>query len=188
MVNSNYRNEIGIKVHDAMTHNPVDVSFDINLQECAKVMANNHVGALLIKEGEQVVGIVTEQDIVRKAVFNDLSPSKTLVKDIMETHLVKIGPKDDVVKALQLMRNLNVRHLPVFDGDKFVGLITTKDVLKIEPQLFELLAEKIELKEEARKPINTIHEQEGICESCGNYASHLYSKDGTHVCYNCRGI
>ncbi|MCK5629463.1 MAG: CBS domain-containing protein [Nanoarchaeota archaeon] len=188
MVNSNYRPKIGIKIHDAMTHNPVNVSPDTHLQECASVMANTHVGALLIKEGDQVVGIVTEQDIVRKAVFNDMSPSKTLVKDIMETHLVKIGPKDDVVKALQLMGNLNVRHLPVFDGEEFVGLITTKDVLKIEPQLFELLAEKIELKEEARKPINTINEQEGICESCGNYSSHLYAKDGVHVCHNCKGI
>ena len=188
MVNSNYRHETGIKIHEAMTHNPVDVSPDTNLQECARVMANTHVGALLIKEGEQVLGIVTEQDIVRKAVFDNLPPSETLVKNIMETHLIKIGPKEDVVKALQLMGKLNVRHLPVFDGEEFVGLITTKDVLKIEPQLFELLAEKIELKEEARKPINTIHEQEGICESCGNYSSHLYPKDGIHVCYNCKGL
>lgn len=186
MTNSDYRPETGIKVYNAMTHNPVTVLIETTLQECAKIMAENHVGALLIKDEEKIVGVVTEQDMVRKAISQDMPASNTSVKEIMETNLIKIDSKEDVVKALQLMGNLNVRHLPVFDGDEFVGLITTKDVLKIEPQLFEILAEKIELKEEARKPINTIHEQEGICESCGNYSSHLYPKDGIHVCQNCK--
>ena len=186
MTNSDYRPETGIKVYNAMTHNPVTVLIETTLQECAKIMAENHVGALLIKDEEKIVGVVTEQDMVRKAISQDMPASNTSVKEIMETNLVRIDSKEDVVKAIHLMGNLNVRHLPVFDGDKFVGLITTKDVLKIEPQLFEILAEKIELKEAARKPINTIHENEGICESCGNYSSHLYPKDGTHVCGNCK--
>ena len=187
MTNSDFRTETGIKVHDAMTHNPVTVLVDTTLQECAKVMAETHVGALLIKDGEKIVGVVTEQDIVRKGVLNDMKSSKTPIKEIMETNLIKIDPKEDIVKALQMMGKLNVKHLPVFDKDEFVGLLTTKDVLKIEPQLFEILAEKIELKEEAHKPINRIHEHEGICESCGNYSSHLYPKDGTFVCNNCKG-
>ncbi len=177
----------GIKVCDAMTQHPITVSVNSNLKECAEVMSEKHVGALLINDGEGLVGIITEQDIVRKAVLNDLKPAETKARDIMETSLVKIKPDDDIRKAMKLMGQLNIRHLPVFKGKEFIGLLTTKDVLKIEPQLFEILAAKIELKEEERKPINNIHENEGICQSCGNYSSMMYEVDGTLVCNNCRG-
>jgi formylmethanofuran dehydrogenase subunit E len=78
--------------------------------------------------------------------------------------------------------------MPVFKGDEFVGLITTKDILKIEPQLFEILAKRIELKEEENKPINVIGDNEGICESCGNYAPELLPHEGTMVCKDCRDM
>lgn len=176
----------GIKVSDAMTQHPVTVLVDSNLEECAKMMSDKHVGALLIKECDNIVGIITEQDIVRKAVIKNMKPSETKASDIMETNLAKINPNEDVRKALKLMNSMNIRHLPVFDNEEFVGLLTTKDILKIEPQLFELLAAKIELKEQERKPINNIYENEGICESCGNYATVLYKQEGTHVCSRCR--
>ena len=60
-----------------------------------------------------------------------------------------------------------------------------KDVLKIEPQLFEILVEKIKLREEARKPINKINESEGICELCSNYSEVLTEKEGSLVCNDC---
>ena len=64
------------------------------------------------------------------------------------------------------------------DGSKMLGLLTLKDILKIEPQLFDLLVEKFELKEEERKPINNIREKEGVCNLCGNYSESLTEKEG----------
>jgi signal-transduction protein with cAMP-binding, CBS, and nucleotidyltransferase domain len=169
-----------------MTQNPVTVAHDTTLDECAKMMSENHVGALLVKKGGNLVGIVTEQDIVRKAVLANSSPSVTIAETIMERSLIKVSPKEDLKTALKHMGNNNVRHLPVFNKGDFIGLLTTKDILKIQPDLFEILADNIELKEEGRKPINNICEDEGICEHCGNYSIVLSNFEGSMVCDNCR--
>jgi len=67
--------------------------------------------------------------------------------------VITITPDVDIYEALLVMRDEDVRMLPVLDGNKLVGLLTVKDILKIEPALFELLAEKLILKEEHNKPI-----------------------------------
>lgn len=178
--------EVGIKVHEAMTQHPVVVKHDMSLRDCAKVMHEKHVGALLIEKDDKLQGIATEQDIVRKAVMKNLDMEKTRISRIMETNLVKINPREDIGSAIRKMGHMNVRHLPVFENGNFVGLITTKDILRVEPHLFELLAAQIELREESRKPINSINENEGLCEMCGNYTPVLYKREGSMVCHRCR--
>jgi len=128
-----------------MTKHPITVPPGTNLQTCAQVMLDHHVGSLLVKDGPGVVGIITEQDIVRKAVIKDMVASKTDVDDIMAMDLKVVSPKQDVADAIKLMRDQNIRHLPVVDErGQFTGLITAKDILRIQPELFKLLAEKIE--------------------------------------------
>lgn len=106
-------------------------------------MLDKHVGSLLVKDGPGVVGIVTEQDIVRKAVIKDLSASKTNVDDIMAMKLVVVKTSQDLADAIKLMRDNNIRHLPVLDErEQFVGFITSKDILRLQPQLFHLFSEK----------------------------------------------
>ncbi|MBI4145462.1 CBS domain-containing protein [Candidatus Woesearchaeota archaeon] len=131
----------GIPVEKVMTKNPVTVPPGTSLQKCAKVMSDKHVGSLLVKDGPGVVGIVTEQDIVRKAVIKDLSASKTNVDDIMAMNLIVVKTSQDLADAIQLMRANNIRHLPVMDErEQFVGFITSKDILRVQPELFKLLA------------------------------------------------
>ncbi|MEA3430372.1 MAG: CBS domain-containing protein [Nanoarchaeota archaeon] len=141
----------GIQVAEAMTEIPVSVSPETSLAECAKVMANKHVGSLVIKENEKFIGIVTEQDFVRKAMAKNLPADITTVKQIMKDTIFTISPEKDIFEALELMGEENIRHLPVTDGERFIGFITGKDILKIQPELFEILADKIELREEERK-------------------------------------
>lgn len=176
----------GIKVSDAMTYVPIYVSSKATLIECAKIMDSNHVGSLLIKEKDTLKGVITEQDIVRKAVSRGMDAKKTFVSDIMETKLLTIDPKQDIFDALILMRDYNIRHLPVMEGKKFVGLLTIKDVLKIQPQLFELVVDKFELREEKRKTVNRIIPNEGICEACGEYAEKVYRVKGSVLCAECK--
>ena len=142
----------GVKVCDAMTQKPVTVSPDLRIDKCSELMAENHVGSLLVGENGKVVGIFTEQDVVRKCVAKGLQPWGVKARDIMEKTLVTIGPEEDIFEALRTMADYNIRHLPVMDDDKnFVGFITGKDILKIQPQMFEILTEKIKLREENRK-------------------------------------
>lgn len=141
----------GIKVCDVMTFKPVTVSPSKSLRECALLMEEHHVGSLLVKEGSKLLGIVTEQDFVRKGVGKLDQPEKHPVRSIMAEGIVRVGPEEDVADALRTMNDYNIRHVPVMDGEKLVGFITAKDILKIQPHLFETLAESIELREQERK-------------------------------------
>ncbi len=132
----------GILVEKVMTKHPVTVPPGTTLQKCAQTMTLKHVGSLLVKDGPGVVGIVTEQDIVRKAVGKNLSPM-THVDEIMEMKLVFVSRKQDISNAIIKMRQHNIRHLPVMDErEQFVGFVTSKDILRIQPDLFRILAKK----------------------------------------------
>lgn len=175
----------GYKVYDCMTTKPISVTPESSLEECSKIMAKNHVGALVIKDNNISKGLITEQDIVRKVLAKGINPLTKKVGDFMETKLITISPNDDIYDALIKMRDSNIRHLPVVDNSKMVGLLTLKDVLKIEPQLFELLVEKFELREETRKPINRIISREAICQGCGAYVEDVKKVKGSLLCERC---
>ena len=175
----------GYKVGDCMTLHPVTVSTDTTLKQCADIMKDKHVGSLLVEEKGKIVGIVTEQDMVRKGIAALLDPATTPISEIMESELMTISPEKDLYEAFILMRDHNIRHLPVLDKGKFVGFLTIKDILKIQPQLFEIMVEKFELREEARKKAHE-EEEEGTCELCGNYSADLEDVDGQKVCPVCK--
>ena len=149
-----YRLKTGYTVADALTREPVSIAPSKKLREAAQLMRREHVGALLVREKNELVGIITEQDIVRKGVAAAGNAGMRSVKEIMATNLITIAPGEDIFEALRVMRDENIRHLPVFNQGAFVGLVTMKDILKIEPDLYEILVEKIELREAQRKPLN----------------------------------
>lgn len=135
-----------------MTRKPITISQNKTLRDAAKLMSKEHVGSLLVKEDDKIIGIMTEKDIVKKAVAELGNPAKKKVKDIMAEDLVTVNPQEDIFEALRIMRDYDFRHLPVMNDGTFVGLVTMKDILKIEPDLYEILVEKIELREAERKP------------------------------------
>ena len=168
-----------------MTEKPITISPKVSLQECAKIMSEQHVGAVLVKKNGDLLGVITEQDIVRKSVISNDKPSVRIASEIMEKEMHTIEPDKDIFEALVKMKELNIRHLPVVSNKEMVGLLTLKDILKIEPQLFDLLVEKFELREEERKPINNQTEKEGVCQECGKYSEELLEKEGILKCSKC---
>ena len=175
----------GYAVSDVMTQSPITVGPDTKVEKCASEMKKNKVSTLIIKEDKELVGVVSEKDIIRKVIAEGKNPIGMPVRDIMVTSIITIEPDKDMHDALRKMRDMDVRHLPVIHNGELVGLLTMKDALKIEPQLFELMVEKIRLREESRKPITSIGEDEGICELCGEYSSKLISNEGSFVCEKC---
>lgn len=175
----------GYTVHDCMTTKPISVESNIAIQECAKVMKTNHVGALVIKDNHKSLGIITEQDIVRNGIAEGKNVLSMKVKELMEKNVITIKPSEDIYNALIKMRDYNIRHLPVLEKGVMVGLLTLKDILKIEPSLFELVVEKFSLREESRKPINRIIANEGICEGCGVYSENIKHIKGSLFCNRC---
>lgn len=178
----------GIIVHDAMTKKPITVSPDTSLKKCAELMEQHEISSVLIEDKKNLIGIITEQDIVRKALAKGINPVDKKVKDFMSVNLTTVGPKADIFEALNVMKDKNVKTLPVKDGSKLVGMLALKDVLKIQPSLFELWVEKMKIRDEKNKPLFSANPKEGICEACGEYFSELNDVKGSLLCDDCREV
>ena len=177
----------GYKVGDAMTQNPIKIKSDASLKKCADLMAKQHIGSVLVEDKGKIVGVLSEQDIVRKAVAKGTAGKKK-VRDVMETDLVTITSDKDIFEAIRVMRNYNIRHLPVLDNDdQMIGYITLKTILKIEPALIANIVDRIDMAEARASPLQNLPTNEGLCELCGIYSENLAkSDDGAMSCRHCK--
>ncbi len=175
----------GYKVIDAMTTRPITAAADDTLYAIAQLMKEKKVGSVLLKDGERLAGIVTEFDLVRKAMAEAMDVRETPVNRIMTAadEMAVVDPGMDVFDALNVMRERDVRHLPVLDAGKLAGFITVKDILRIEPELFDIIVDKYEIREAHRKPIAAF--KQGECNLCGNFSNRLSTVRGLLVCPPC---
>jgi CBS domain-containing protein len=95
-----------------------------------KLMAEKSIGALVVTEGEQVVGIITERDYARKVILMARSSKDTPVRDIMTSPVMYVRPDHTSEECMVLMTENRLRHLPVVDSGKLVGLISIGDLVK----------------------------------------------------------
>lgn len=180
---------IGVKVGDIMTRNFISVKPDTSLLECAKKMVKKRVGSLILKENDKLKGIVTEGDIIwalTKKSRRELSKIKA--HEIAPRKLVTIKPSADLYEALQKMKRTKYRWLPVTIKGNIIGFLTLKDILRIEPSLFDAVSEIMPIKEESEKLKRRRAGEkfsEGLCEECGDF-SILYIVDSRRICESCR--
>lgn len=180
---------IGVKAGDIMTRNFVSVSPDTSLLDCAKKMVKKRVGSLILEEKSTLKGILTEGDIIwamTKKPREDLESIKA--SEIAPKKIVTIKPSADLYDALQKMKKTKYRWLPVTVNKKIIGFLTLKDILRIEPSLFEMASEIMQIKEEESKLRKRKAGEEfidGICQECGRF-SLLYKVDNRRICDGCR--
>jgi CBS domain-containing protein len=98
--------------------------------EAIRMMADRHVGALLVMRGAQLAGIVSERDYARKVVLLGRSSAETPVWQIMTAPVVTVSPDNSVQDCMRLMTERHFRHLPVLDGGRVVGMISIGDLVK----------------------------------------------------------
>ena len=98
--------------------------------EAIRLMAEHHVGALLVMKGETLSGIVSERDYARKVILRGRSSADTPVRDIMSSPVITVTPADAVTHCMELMTERRVRHLPVTDGARVIGMISIGDLVK----------------------------------------------------------
>ena len=106
---------------------------------CARKMAFKKVSSVIIINEDSVVGILTEQDVARKVVAEGLVPKTTPVSTVMSSDITSINPYEDIESAIELMGKKGIKHLPVIEKGKLIGIITAKDIIAIEPVLLEML-------------------------------------------------
>lgn len=111
---------------------------DAPVYEALKLLAEKDIGALLVTEGGDLRGVVSERDYARKVILKGKASMTTPVKDIMTEHVIVISPEEDIRRAMALMTEKRIRHLPVTEDSKVIGVISIGDVVKgvIEHQEF----------------------------------------------------
>ena len=102
----------------------------ISVYEALKIMGINNIGAILVVESEKLIGILSERDYARKIVLKNKKSKESLVSEIMESDLITVTMNDKVEHCMEVMSSNRIRHLPVLDGEKLVGLISMGDVVK----------------------------------------------------------
>lgn len=105
------------------------IAHDASVKDAAKRMRDERVGSLLVEKGKNLVGILTETDVVRRAVAEGADLGKTMVQSIMTAPIVTIESIRTVQDAHDMMGDLGVRHLGVTEGGKLVGLVSVRDLL-----------------------------------------------------------
>ena len=103
---------------------------DATVLDAVAKMADKDVGSLVVMDGEKLVGIITERHYSRNVVLKGKTSPTTLVREIMETNVIHVRPEQSVELCMALMTNKRVRHLPVVEDTKLIGIVSIGDLLK----------------------------------------------------------
>ena len=115
-------------IQDVMTPNPRTVETESPLRQAAEIMRDQDVGSVVVTEGEDVCGIVTDRDIAVRAVAAGRDPNETQVAEVCNRDVVSLSPDQSVDDAIRLMRDENIRRLPVLEGGKAVSIVSLGDL------------------------------------------------------------
>jgi CBS domain-containing protein len=115
-------------IRDVMTPDPVTVRATSSLQDAAGAMRDANIGDVIVLQDDQICGILTDRDIVVRAVAEGREPATTKVADICSQELTTVSPTDEVEEAVRLMREKAIRRLPVVEGGKPVGIVSIGDL------------------------------------------------------------
>ncbi|MDH3425175.1 MAG: CBS domain-containing protein [Acidimicrobiia bacterium] len=112
--------------------------------QALELMADKGLGAVLVMEGDELMGIMSERDYARKVILNDLTSKGTPVSEIMTSRVVVVPVEHTVEDCMAVMTDKHIRHLPVMDGDSVVGVVSIGDVVKAVISEREFMIEQLE--------------------------------------------
>ncbi|MEJ2240996.1 MAG: CBS domain-containing protein [Candidatus Bathyarchaeota archaeon] len=184
--------EIGLRtrmfVKDVMTSPAMTVPEDTTVDKTAQLMSNDRLGCIIVvnKDGK-ALGIITESDLVKRVLAKNLKPSKLTAKEVMSSPLITIDPDETLTETARRMSKLNVQRLGVMYKRNLTGIIASKDILAITPELLENMQEKARIQQESdvgegseEKPLA------GYCEQCGSWSENLDDIEGSLLCEDCQ--
>jgi len=179
------RDEKIITVKDLMTQNIISILPETSVVEATRIMSTRDISSILIKTGDDYIGIFTDRDVMRKVVASGLDPNDTAVREIMSSPLITINEDAGIQEAAEKMRDRKIRRLVVINEGAVVGIISETDIARVEPELHLLIREHTRL----QLPTSSYTEDKksfvGFCEECNNYSS-LENINGRWLCQECR--
>ena len=185
--------EIGLRtrmiVKDVMSSPVVTLDEDATSNNVAHIMDDNELGCVIVtNKAGKPVGILTERDLVIRVLAKNLKPDAIKAKEIMTSPLVTIDPDATVSEAARRMSRLNIRRLGVTYKGNLVGLVSSKDILAVMPELIEMIQERsrIESAVEAEETEEEENPLSGYCDRCGVFSEDLKDVNGQNLCEDCR--
>jgi signal-transduction protein with cAMP-binding, CBS, and nucleotidyltransferase domain len=177
-------------IKDIMTSPVVTVEEAAPANKVAELMLNNKVGSVIVvdKTGN-AIGIVTERDLVVRVLAKNIVPAVVKAKDFMTTPLVTADPEKTVTEAARMMNKKDIRRLGVLYKGKLVGIVSSKDILEVMPELFEIMQERDRIEGPAAREAAEEGQESplsGYCDRCGLYSENLLEINGKYLCEDCR--
>jgi CBS domain-containing protein len=183
--------EIGLRtkmlVKDVMSSPVVTLDEHEASNEIAFIMDKNDLGCVIVtnKAGNSI-GIITERDLVKRVLARNLKPDAVKAKEIMTTPLVTIEPDATITEAARRMNRLDIRRLGVIYKGNLVGIISSKDILGVMPELIEIIQERSRIEDANRTEETEEAPVSGYCDRCNVYSDSLKERNGQNICDECR--
>ena len=180
-----------IAVGDIMTRELVSVKSNASLHDCAKELVKQRVNTILVSENKKLLGIVTARDILWAITKKpNLNLKEIKIIDIAKRKVAVIKPSADIKKAFLKMKRYGFRRLPVLSKGNLIGILTIKDILRIDPSIYASTSDLFDMREETQKlkKVKTAEKEspdiEGFCEECNEFAP-LRKESGKMLCPYC---
>ena len=119
-----------MKIEDLMTRNVITIPTDASAYEAAKISNKNKIGCLVVVDSGQIVGILTERDLLERVLEKCRNPKETKISEIMTRHVVMGKTDMELSEATRLMFENKVKKLPIVDGNRLVGIVTLTDIAR----------------------------------------------------------
>ena len=184
--------EIGIRtrmlVKDVMSSPVFTINEGAAVDEAARLMDEHELGCIVVtsKEGKPL-GILTERDLVTRVLAKNARASKLSAKEVMTSPLITVDPDGTLSDAAKRMSELNIRRLGVMYKGNLVGLISSKDILAITPELIEIIQERAKIEGRPAMEATTEYPRlAGYCDRCGLWSDALEEVEGSFLCEECK--
>jgi CBS domain-containing protein len=184
--------ELGLRtkmlVKDVMSSPVVTTDEEAPSNKIAKLMSENKFGCVIVtnKDGKPL-GIITERDLVLRVLSENLQPKSVKAKDVMTSPLATIEPDATISEAARRMSRMDIRRLGVTYKGDLIGLVSSKDILGVMPELIEIIQErsKIDRADQAEEESGEETPLSGYCDRCSTYSESLRDQNGQYVCEDC---
>ena len=177
-------------VKDVMASPVVTTDEEASANKVAKLMFDNKVGCVVVtNKAGKPLGIITERDLVVRVLAKNVNPSIAKAESFMTSPLVTIDPEAAINDAARRMSRLDIRRLAVLYKDNLVGIISSKDILDVMPELLEIMQERTRIEGAVSSEENEEAEEaplSGYCDRCGVYSEDLRDVNGQSLCEDCR--
>jgi len=175
-------------VRDVMSSPVVTIDENAPANQVAELIDKHGLGSLIVtsKEGKPL-GIITERDLVRRILAKNVKPDSLKAKEVMTSPLITIEPDERISEAARRMSRLNIRRLGVMYKGQLVGVLSSKDILSVMPELIENIQEQalIEGENRAQKAEEEPTPLAGYCDNCGGWSNNLEEVNGDFLCEDC---